>query len=64
LITAVPAAPITAMNLNGHAHGFLRAFFREDQQVEGGFAFRDELKALNASATTSAHPRALRTLFS
>src|SRR5690242_20303530 len=35
------------MNLNGHAHGFLRAFFRGDQQVEGGFAFRDELKALN-----------------
>lgn len=35
------------MNLNGHAHGFLRAFFREDQQVEGGFAFRDELKALD-----------------
>ena len=35
------------MNLNGHARGFLGAFFREDQQVEGGFAFRDELKALN-----------------
>jgi len=34
------------MNLNDHARGFLAAFHREDQQVEGGFAFRDELKAL------------------
>jgi hypothetical protein len=35
------------MNLNGHARGFLGAFFREDQQVEGGFAFLEELKALD-----------------
>jgi hypothetical protein len=35
------------MDLNGHAHGFLSAFFREDQKVDGGFSFRDELKALD-----------------
>jgi len=35
------------MNLNGHARGFLSAFFREDQQVDGGFSFRDDLKALD-----------------
>src|SRR3954464_10437725 len=35
------------MDVNGHAHAFLSAFFREGQQVEGGFACRDELKALN-----------------
>ena len=35
------------MNLNGLARGYLGAFFREDSQVEGGFAFHVELKALN-----------------
>jgi hypothetical protein len=35
------------MNLNGNAQGFLSAFFREDQPVEGGFSFRDDLKALD-----------------
>jgi hypothetical protein len=35
------------MNLNGHSQAYLSAFFREDQQVEGGFSFRDDLKALD-----------------
>jgi hypothetical protein len=35
------------MDLNGHAHAFLSAFFRADQKVEGGFSFREELLALD-----------------
>lgn len=34
------------MDLNAHAQAYLSAFFREDQRVDGGFALREELLAL------------------